>query len=420
MNAPQRKIVGGMLVVTVACLALAMAGHAQTPRPAATCHPRSLPLPPQPRPPTARPHPVMNADQEAVWNSPNMLRARAWLQEYCATSKNCKPGDYEKFAAELENMSATQMKLWLLKFDEEEDQKKQQRAFYQQAQSTLLKQAKAADVATQKSYGGHRKGRNRCRQSGTIAAQRTRAKRTTDARRQAARPLHALRTRHVSRRGRRRPLPLPPLPVLSQLAASLATRSIPQPHSADIFVGPGVKPRAHLVSHSTNCHTLASALHLKSPRRATRQFCGHFDDKRRERATLPLGGLAMSISRRLAAVRGPRRVGSSRFPASATANAQDLADRHLDLPSAAAPVGILGRPTAGTNRPRSLPLTPLNLASTVLAMAAKHRSATGPAEQSSDRVSSTARPCRPASGYHDAAYEHLHWPARHRMQPAGL
>lgn len=149
MNAPQRKIVGGMLVVTVACLVLAMVGHAQTPRPTATA-PAATPAPAQP---AVAAHPVMNADQEAVWNSPNMLRARAWLQEYCATSKNCKPGDYQKFAVELENMSATQMKLWLLKFDEEEDQKSQQRQFYQQAQSTLLKQAKVADIATQKSYG---------------------------------------------------------------------------------------------------------------------------------------------------------------------------------------------------------------------------------------------------------------------------
>ncbi|MGD9635196.1 MAG: hypothetical protein AB7G28_21825 [Pirellulales bacterium] len=94
----------------------------------------------------------MTPEQEAIWNSPNMLRARAWLVEYCQTSKNCQPGDAEKYMAELENMSPTQMKLWLMKFDEEEDQKKQQRQFYQQAQTMMLKQAKSADVATQKSY----------------------------------------------------------------------------------------------------------------------------------------------------------------------------------------------------------------------------------------------------------------------------
>lgn len=153
MNAPQRTIVGPMLVAALASLAFAFAGQAQTPR--ATLDTPGITTTPAATAPaaTARPaHPVMNAEQLAVWNSPNMLRARAWLTEYCQTSKNCKPGDAEKYMAELENMSATQMKLWLMKFDEEEDQKQQQRAFYKQAQSAMLSQAKAADKATQKSY----------------------------------------------------------------------------------------------------------------------------------------------------------------------------------------------------------------------------------------------------------------------------
>jgi hypothetical protein len=143
MNTPQRKLIGGMLVLTVSCLVAALSGHAQSTRPAS---PVAAPAPPAKQTP-------MSAEQVAVWNSPNMLRARAWLQEYCATSKNCKPGDAEVYMAELEHMSPTQMKLWLMKFDEEEDQKKQQRAFYQQAQATVLKQAKSTDRATQKSYG---------------------------------------------------------------------------------------------------------------------------------------------------------------------------------------------------------------------------------------------------------------------------
>ena len=94
----------------------------------------------------------MDAERAAIWNSPNMLRARAWLQEYCSTSAKVKPGEGEQYMNELQNMSAVQMKLWLMKFDEEEDRNKQQRAFYQQAQKTALGQAKAADQATQKSY----------------------------------------------------------------------------------------------------------------------------------------------------------------------------------------------------------------------------------------------------------------------------
>lgn len=147
MNAPQRRITVATVIVVVSCFALALASNAQT-RPTATTPGLTI------QSTTAAPkaNSAMSAEQLAVWNSPNMLRARAWLQEYCNTSKNCKPGDYEKYAAELENMSPTQMKLWLMKFDEEEDQKKQQRAFYQQAQSTMLSQAKAADKATQQSY----------------------------------------------------------------------------------------------------------------------------------------------------------------------------------------------------------------------------------------------------------------------------
>ena len=148
MNTPQRKLVGGMLVLTVSSLVAACASHAQTTRPAPPVAPRPVAA----AAPAEKQTP-MSAEQAAVWNSPNMLRARAWLQEYCATSKNCKPGDADKYMAELENMSATQMKLWLMKFDEEEDQKKQQRDFYQQAQATVMKQAKATDRATQKSYG---------------------------------------------------------------------------------------------------------------------------------------------------------------------------------------------------------------------------------------------------------------------------
>lgn len=149
MNTPQRKLVVGMVVLTLSCLVATLTTHAQFGKPAA---PPAAPKPAAAPAPATKQTP-MTPEQTAVWNSPNMLRARAWLIEYCSTSKNCQPGDAEKYMAELEHMSPTQMKLWLMKFDEEEDQKKQQRAFYQQTQATVLKQAKATDIATQKSYG---------------------------------------------------------------------------------------------------------------------------------------------------------------------------------------------------------------------------------------------------------------------------
>jgi hypothetical protein len=156
MNAPQRRITGRMVIFTLSYFALPLVGSAQSTGPAATTPGitiRSTTAQSATSPTAAAPkaHAPMSAEQEAIWNSPNMLRARAWLQEYCETSKKVTPEEAQQYTDELEHMSPVQMKLWLLKFDEEEDQKKQQRAFYQQAQTVMLKQAKAADLATQKS-----------------------------------------------------------------------------------------------------------------------------------------------------------------------------------------------------------------------------------------------------------------------------
>ena len=81
-----------------------------------------------------------------------MLRARAWLQDYCSTSAKVKPGEGEKYMNELANMTPTQMKLWLMKFDEEEDAKQQQQSLWKHAHSAALTQAMAADRNAQKSY----------------------------------------------------------------------------------------------------------------------------------------------------------------------------------------------------------------------------------------------------------------------------
>jgi len=154
MNMPQRKLVGGMLVFTASCLVAALASHAQVIRPPAVKPPTAStpPAATSAKPGATASQASMDAERAAIWKSPNMLRARAWLQEYCATSAKVKPGEAQQYMNELQHMTPTQMKLWLLKFDEEEDRKKQQQAFWQQAQATALSQAKASDRATQQSY----------------------------------------------------------------------------------------------------------------------------------------------------------------------------------------------------------------------------------------------------------------------------
>src|SRR3990172_5527031 len=128
MNSLQKKLVSGALIVATLCLAVAFSSHAQnhgTPGQASS---------------TSTSEASLDAERAQIWNSPNMLRARAWLQDYCSTSAKVTPEDAQKFMSELQNMTPVQMKLWLMKFDEEEDQKAQQRALWSQAHSAALAQ----------------------------------------------------------------------------------------------------------------------------------------------------------------------------------------------------------------------------------------------------------------------------------------
>jgi hypothetical protein len=93
----------------------------------------------------------MAAERERIWNSPNMLRARAWLQDYCSKSARITPEMAKRYQEELANMTPAQMELWLMKFEEEEQKKQQQYAFFQQANSAGMQRASAVNQAAQQS-----------------------------------------------------------------------------------------------------------------------------------------------------------------------------------------------------------------------------------------------------------------------------
>jgi ribosomal protein L22 len=82
-----------------------------------------------------------NAEREKIWNSPSMLRARAWVQEYCQRSAKISPEEAKQYMTELENLSPVQMKLWLLKFQHEEDTIHQQQADFERGRQASLAQA---------------------------------------------------------------------------------------------------------------------------------------------------------------------------------------------------------------------------------------------------------------------------------------
>jgi len=95
---------------------------------------------------------AVQAEREEIWNTPDMLRARAWLKDYCSKSAKVTPEMAKQYESELANMSPNQMRLYLMKFDEQEQMRQQQYAMFQQANSAGLKEAAAMHRQTQQGY----------------------------------------------------------------------------------------------------------------------------------------------------------------------------------------------------------------------------------------------------------------------------
>jgi hypothetical protein len=138
------------VVALIVCFTVALSGRAQAPNTTKTTTAAASPAATTPA--------TMDAQREQIWNSPNMLRARAWLQDYCSKSAKVTPEEAKTYMAELQNLTPTQMKLWLLKFDEQEEARQQQTAFWQQAHAASMSRAVQANQNTQKAYASITQG----------------------------------------------------------------------------------------------------------------------------------------------------------------------------------------------------------------------------------------------------------------------
>jgi hypothetical protein len=170
------RLASTILAATGLALAIASGSHAQVSRqPAATAT-------------TAAPAAVaaaapqktqaeLNAEREQLWDSPDMLRARAWLKDFCSKSAKVTPEMAQAYQKELQSMSTTQLKLWLLKFDEEEEQRQAQYQTFQAANAAGLQQAMAAHKQTQQAYAALNQAQSQAAQNaqGEINEQRAQA-----------------------------------------------------------------------------------------------------------------------------------------------------------------------------------------------------------------------------------------------------
>ena len=95
---------------------------------------------------------AVDAERERIWDSPQMLRARAWVKDYCAHSAKITPAEAKEYEAELANLSPKQMKLWLLKFQHEEEMIQQQQQMFNSSRQADVSQAMALHKQMKQSY----------------------------------------------------------------------------------------------------------------------------------------------------------------------------------------------------------------------------------------------------------------------------
>lgn len=121
-------------------------------------------------------------ERDQLWNSADMLRARAWLKDYCSKSAKVTPEMAQQYETELQNMSPNQMRLWLMKFDAEEQERQQQYAMFQQANQAGLQQAMAAHRQTQQAYSAINRAESAAAQNAQqqITEQRENAQQNAD------------------------------------------------------------------------------------------------------------------------------------------------------------------------------------------------------------------------------------------------
>jgi hypothetical protein len=109
--------------------------------------------------------PAQEAERAKIWNSPTMLRARAWAQEYCHASARVSPQEAKDYMTELQRMPPTQMKLWLLKFEHEQEMMQQQQAAFERQRRAGVQQALGIDRGIQQAYGRINRDENEAAES---------------------------------------------------------------------------------------------------------------------------------------------------------------------------------------------------------------------------------------------------------------
>ncbi len=103
-------------------------------------------------------HDKMEVERDKIWNSPEMLSARVWLETYFERSAKISDAQAKKYMDGLRTMYPDQMKLWLVKFQADRESRKQQYESQRQARHQTLsaRQASPQVGGFQNPYAGRR------------------------------------------------------------------------------------------------------------------------------------------------------------------------------------------------------------------------------------------------------------------------
>ena len=98
--------------------------------------------------------------REKVWNSPEMLHARAWLESYFSVSRKYTPEKAAEYRLALSKMSAPEMELWLMKFEHDRALSRSQEAAWEQQRRIEVSRDEAALAQARQALNNVNRGNN--------------------------------------------------------------------------------------------------------------------------------------------------------------------------------------------------------------------------------------------------------------------
>lgn len=99
-------------------------------------------------------------ERDKIWNSPEMKKARAWVDDYLRVTNKYTPEQKAEYKKHLALLTAPQMEMWLMRFEHDQDAAKRRESGFQAARNAGLARDEAAIKQNQKELSDIEKGEN--------------------------------------------------------------------------------------------------------------------------------------------------------------------------------------------------------------------------------------------------------------------